>query len=304
MELSRFGFWTSFESASLAEAVQVAQRVESLGYGTLWMSMSLRRDLLVTASHLLSNTQDLIVATGIQATFDRLPSTMAAGQRTLYELSAGRFLLGLGVSHPVVVHELYGLEYGPPLATMRAYLDAMDQALNPAAVLGDEVPHLTDGVTPERPPRVLAALGPRMLALSGERADGAHPYFMPPEHTHEARQILGPDAWLCPEVKVVLDEDPSRARAAARAMGAPNIGLENYRKAWRRFGFADADFADGGSDRLIDATVAWGSQASVERFIQRHFDAGATQVCLHFVATGDDFGTIPWKAVEALAAGR
>ena len=301
MELSRLGFWTSFEGASLEEAVQVAQRVEALGYGTLWMSMSLRRDLLVTASHLLANTQDLIIGTAIQATFDRLPSTMVAGQRTLHELSGGRFLLGLGVSHPVVVDELHGLEYGPPLTTMRAYLDAMDRGLDIAAVFGGAIPTSRDASVRSSPPRVLAALGPKMMALSGERADGAHPYFMPPEHTHEARQILGPDAWLCPEVKVVLDEDPSRARAAARSIGAPNISLENYRKSWRRFGFTDADFADGGSDRLIDSTVAWGSQASVEAFIQRHFDAGATHVCLHFVATGDDFGTIPWEAVEALA---
>ena len=304
MELSRLGLWTTFEGASLAEAVQVAQRVESLGYGTLWMSMSLRRDLLVTASHLLANTQDLIIATGIQATFDRRPSTMVQGQRTLDELYGGRFLLGLGVSHPVIVNELHGLEYGPPLTTMRAYLNAMDQGLNPASVLGEEISGITTAVTRDRPLRVLAALGPKMLALSAERADGAHPYFMPPEHTHEARQILGPDKWLCPEVKVVLDEDPSRARAAARMAGAPNIKLENYRKAWRRFGFTDADFADGGSDRLIDATVAWGSQASVERFIQRHFNAGATQVCLHFVAAGHEFGTIPWEAVEAMAPGR
>ena len=200
--------------------MQVAQRVEALGYGTLWMSMSLRRDLLVTASHLLANTHDLIIATAIQATFDRLPSTMAAGQRTLHELFGGRFLLGLGVSHPVIVDELHGLKYGPPLATMRAYLDAMDRGLNPASVLGGKIPTGSASETPHRLPRVLAALGPKMLALSGERADGAHPYFMPPEHTHEARQILGPDAWLCPEVKVVLDEDPSRARAAARSIGA------------------------------------------------------------------------------------
>ncbi|MDE0511897.1 MAG: TIGR03620 family F420-dependent LLM class oxidoreductase [Gammaproteobacteria bacterium] len=301
MDLSRLGFWTTFEGSSLDEAVQVAQRVEALGYGTLWMSMSLRRDLLVTAAHLLANTTDLIVGTAIQATFDRLPSTMVAGQRTLDELSGGRFLLGLGVSHPVVVEKLHGLEYGPPLKTMRAYLDAMDRDLNPAAVFGSDVPAAKTDAPPGRPPRVLAALGPKMLALSGERADGTQPYFMPPEHTREAREILGPDAWLCPEVKVVLEEDPSRAREAARLAGAPNIKLENYHNAWKRFGFTDSDFSDGGSDRLIDATIAWGNQTRVENFIQRHFDAGATQVCLHFVATGDDFGTIPWNAVEALA---
>ena len=304
MKLSRLGFWTSFEAASLPEAVQVAQRVESLGYGALWMSMSLRRDLLVTASNLLASTQDLIVATGIQATFDRLPSAMAAGQRTLDELSGGRFLLGLGLSHSPIVEGVHGLEYGPPLATMRAYLDAMDRGLDLTAVLGKQVPAGMASATPDRLPRVLAALGPKMLALSGERADGAHPYFMPPEHTHEARRILGPDAWLCPEVKVVLDADASSARAAARAIGAPNIGLENYQKAWRRLGFEDSDFADGGSDRLIDATVAWGSQSDVERFIQRHVDAGANHVCLHFVGTGGELGAIPWKAVEALAPGR
>ncbi|MDE2930658.1 MAG: TIGR03620 family F420-dependent LLM class oxidoreductase [Chloroflexota bacterium] len=300
MELSKRGFFTSFEGATLDEAVSTAQRVESLGYGVLWMSMSLRRDLLVTASHLLANTENLVVGTAIQATFDRLPSTMVSGQRTLDEMSGGRFLLGLGVSHPVIVDELYGLEYGPPLTTMRNYLDAMDRVPGVEALLGDKVKNL-GGQNTNRLPRVLAALGPKMMALSGERADGAHPYFMPPEHTEEARGILGPDPWLVPEVKVVLDEDPSRARAAARKIGRANIGLPNYQKSWKRFGFTDEDFADRGSDRLIDATVAWGSHADVEAFIQRHVDAGANQVCLHFVASGESFGQIPWDAVEALA---
>ena len=149
--------------------------------------------------------------------------------------------------------------------------------------------------------RVLAALGPKMLALARDRAMGAHPYFMPPEHTRRAREILGPDRWLCPEVKVVLETDPARARAAARAAGAINIALPNYQREWRQSGFADADFANGGSDRLIDATIAWGDAAAIRKYLDRHFAAGATQVCIHAVGAGGPMSGPNWDVLEALA---
>jgi probable F420-dependent oxidoreductase len=143
-----------------------------------------------------------------------------------------------------------------------------------------------------------------MLALARDRAQGAHPYFMPPEHTLRAREILGPDRWLCPEVKVVLETDPVRARAAARAAGAMNITLPNYQREWRQLGFGDADFAAGGSDRLIDATIAWGDVAAIRQYLDRHLEAGATQVCIHPIAAGGVLAGPNWEILEALAPAR
>ncbi len=305
MELGRFGVWASLEGLELPAAIEAAQRIESLGYSALWHPMAMRRDLLLIASSLLVNTERLIVATGIIPIFEREASVMAAGHRTLDEQSGGRFLLGLGVSHPPIVEGVHGLVYGPPLSAMREYLEKMDRGLDFSALTGVAVDPATAAAPPVQtgPPRVLAALGPKMLALSRDRAQGAHPYFMPPEHTREAREILGPDAWLCPEVKVVLETEPSRARAVAREVGAVNITLENYQKTWRKYGFVDADFADGGSDRLIDATVGWGKQAQVEAFLQSHLDAGATQVCIQFVHPEGPSAGLHWEAIEALAPG-
>ena len=215
-----------------------------------------------------------MVATGIATIYERAPLIMAAAQRALGEQSGDRFLLGLGVSHAMFTQPLFGRAYDPPLRAMREYLDGMDA--------GPAMPGAPAGAPLSAGPRVLAALGPKMLALARDRALGAHPYFMPPEHTARARAILGPDRWLCPEVKVVLETDPARARALARAAGAVNITLPNYQRAWREFlGFDDADFANGGSDRLIDATIAWGDASAIRKHLDRHFAAGATQVCIH-----------------------
>jgi len=296
MQLGPYAVWCSLEGLPLAEVAEAARRVESLGYSALWQPMGMRRDLMVSASLQLAGTERLVIATGIATIYERAPLVMAAGLRTLREQSGNRFLLGLGVSHGAFTQSLFGREYGPPLRAMREYLDAMDGGIS-----------LTGGsaATAEPAgPRVLAALGPGMLALARDRAQGAHPYFMPPEHTRKARAILGPDRWLCPEVKVVLETDPTRARALARAAGAVNISLPNYQRTWRELGFTDADFADGGSDRLIDATVAWGDLGTVRKHLERHLEAGATQVCIHPVG-GAGFGAGPdWKILEALAPRR
>ena len=302
MELGKFGVWASFDGLDLPQAIEAAQRIERLGYSTLWHPMSMRRDLFLAVSSLLTNTERLIVATGIMPLFERVPSVMTAGQLTLDEQSGGRFLLGLGVSHPPIVEDIHGLTYGPPLTAMREYLDAMDRGLDFSALIGTpRDPAFEKAPVQTGPARVIGALGPKMLALSRDRAQGAHPYFMPPEHTKEAREILGPDALLCPEVKVVLETDPTRARAVARQVGAVNISLHNYQKTWRNYGFKDADFADGGSDRLIDATVGWGTLADIEKFLQSHLDAGATQVAVQFVNPEGPGAGIDWKAIEALA---
>jgi probable F420-dependent oxidoreductase len=301
MKLGTRGIWASLENLELPDRIDSAQRLERLGYGALWQPMAMQRDLMVVSSQILAETSDLILATGIIPIFERAPAVMAAAHRTLDEQSGGRFLLGLGVSHPPIVEQMHGLVYGPPLTSMRNYLDAMDRGpdmsifLGPEAGPGDAPPVQTG------PPRVLAALGPKMLALSRDRAQGAHPYFMPPAHTRDAREILGPDAFLCPEVKVVFETNATKARDAARAAGATNIALENYRKTWRRYGFEDADFENGGSDRLIDENVAWGNETQIEDFLQAHLDAGATQVCIHCVNPDGMGAGLDWRAVEAMA---
>ena len=305
MELGKLGVWCSLDGYPLSEAIEAAQRIEALGYPTLWHPEAFTRDPLLLCASILGGTRRLIVANGIVSIYDRVPAVMASAQRTLDEQSGGRFLLGLGVSHPVLVEGLRGLEYGPPVATMRAYLDAMDTpARFPSFGGSDEPPaEAPPPPPPPRLPRVLAALGPRMLALTRDRADGAHPYFMPPEHTRRARELLGPDRLLCPELKVVLETEPSKARELARAAGFPNITLPNYQRTWRELGYDDADFADGGSDRFIDATVAWGNVSAVERMIQAHLDAGASHVCIQLVNPAGRGAGLFWEGLEALAPG-
>jgi probable F420-dependent oxidoreductase len=286
--------WCSLESQPLARVVEAAQRIEALGYSALWQPMSLQRDAMVTASLQLAATRRLVVATGIATIYERSPLAMAAAQRTLHEQSDGRFLLGLGCSHAPFTEPLFGRAYLPPLTAVREYLERMDAGL---ALPGAP----TAQARPPALPRVLAALGPKMLALARDRARGAHPYFMPPEHTRRAREILGPERWLCPEVKVVLERDPARARSLARQAGVVNLGLPNYQRAWRGLGYAEADWATGGSDRLIDATVAWGDLEAVRAHLERHFAAGATQVCIHPVHPDGVSAGPAWEVLEALA---
>jgi len=280
MELGRLGVWIGLDSLSAAATAALARRVEAWGYTALWLPESRGRNALVHSSWLLANTDRLTVATGIANIYARDPMAMANGQRGLAERSGGRFLLGVGVSHRPMVERLRGHSYGKPVATMRAYLEAMRGAEYPAPP------------PPEPPLTIIAALGPRMLALSAEMADGAHPYNTTPEHTAEARRILGPGKLLCPEVWVLLETDPAKARPAARAALARYLQLENYVNAWRRQGFGDDELADGGSDRFVDAIVAWGGEAAIRDRIRQHWDAGADHVCIQPIgpqgASGDD----------------
>ncbi len=271
MKLGRLGVWNAMDAMSAADGAAFARRVEAWGYAALWLPESRGRNVLVHSSWLLANTARLIVAPGIANIYARDPMAMANGQRALAEQSGGRFLLGIGVSHAPSVEGLRGHNYGRPIATMRAYLEAMNAATYAAPA------------PPEKPLTILAALGPRMLALSAEMADGAHPYNVPPEHTEEARRIIGPGKLLCPEVWVLLETDPAAARAAARQALTPYLRLDNYANNWRRLGFGDADMAGGGSDRFVDANVAWGDEAAIRRRIQAHWDAGADHVCIQTI---------------------
>src|SRR6202163_45740 len=198
MRLGKLGVWAAMDTMIAAEGAAFAKRVEGWGYAALWLPESRGRNVLVHSSWLLANTTRLIVAPGIANIYARDPMAMKNGQRALAEQSGGRFLLGLGVSHVPSVEGVRGHVYGRPVATMRAYLDAMN-----AAPYGAPEPV-------EKPLTILAALGPRMLALSGEDADGAHPYNVPPEHTAEARRIMSPGTLLCPEVWVLLENDAAK----------------------------------------------------------------------------------------------
>lgn len=277
MDLGRIGVWTfALDQQPAARAQELAAELESLGYGAVWVPEAVGRDPLVGASILLSGTERLVVATGIATIYARDAMAMNAGWRTLTEAYPDRFLLGLGVSHRPMVEGLRSHEYLPPLGAMRDYLDAMDAGLYLAA------PPTTT------PQRVLAALGPKMLELARERADGAHPYLVTPEHTARARQILGEDRLLAPDQKVILETDPEAARAIARESLAVYVpGLPNYVNNLRRLGFTDDDFASPLSDRLVDAVIAWGDVETVAARVRAHHEAGADHVAVQVQPIGD-----------------
>ena len=292
MELGKLGVWVGMDGMSAAAAAAFAKRVEERGYGALWIPEGRGRNALVHCSWLLSHTQRLIVATGIANIYARDAMAMASGQRSLAEQSDGRFLLGVGVSHRPMVEGLRGHSYGRPVATMRAYLQAMREA-----------PYAAPG-PPEKPLTVVAALGPRMMALSGELADGAHPYNTTPEHTAQARTILGRGKLLCPEVWVLLETDRTRARSAARQALSRYLQLENYVNGWRRQGFGDDDLAGGGSDRFLDAMVAWGDEGAIRTRIQQHWDAGADHVCIQSISPQGSREPTDERVLDLLAPSR
>lgn len=277
LQLGSTGVWTTrLEPLPAARAQEIAAELEELGFGALWVGEALGREALTHTGLLLAGTRRIVIATGIANIYGRDPVTMASGQKTLAEAYPNRFLLGLGVSHVPLVEQLRGHRYEKPVATMRAYLEAMDQAPYRAAP------------PPSKPPRVLAALGPKMLRLAAERADGAHPYNTTPQHTAQAREVLGAEPLLCPEQAVILETNPAKARAVARNFLAIYLTLPNYTNNFLRLGFAESDFANGGSDRLIDAVIAWGDMKTVLSRIDQHRSAGADHVCIQVLTENQD----------------
>jgi len=269
MDIGRVGIWTfSLELQPAARAQEAASEIESLGYRALWIPEALGREAFTHAGLLLAGTRRLIVATGIANIWARDAMTMAAGEKTLDEAHPGRFLLGIGVSHAPLVEAVRGHRYEKPLSFMRRYLDAMDAAPFLAAPPS----------TPTR--RVIGALAPKMLALAAERTAGAHPYFVPPEHTARAQEIMGRGPLLAPEQALVLETDPTKARAIARMHMATYLGLPNYVRNLHSLGFGDDDVRDGGSDRLVDAIVAWGDTDALLARVRAHLAAGADHVCV------------------------
>jgi probable F420-dependent oxidoreductase len=269
MKLGNLGVWAPTDGLTAPAAAEFALRVERWGYSALWIPEAFGRNVLVHAGWLLAATRRLIVASGIANVYARDALAMRGAQLALAEQSQGRFLLGLGVSHAKMVESVRGHQYDPkPVSYMRAYLERMLAA-----------PY-TAQAPPDAPPVVLAALGPKMLELAAELTMGAHPYCVTPEHTATARAILGPGKWLCPEQKVLLVSDPATARGIARQALGFYLAAPNYANNLKRLGFTDADLAAGGSDRLVDALVAWGPIEAIRARIQAHWDAGADHVCI------------------------
>jgi len=288
MDLGRVGLWTfQLDLQPAAAAREAAAELDELGYGALWLPEAVGREPFVNSTLLLSSTQRIVVATGIASIWARDAMTMVAGQMALAEAFPGRFLLGLGVSHQPMVDYVRGHTYDKPLTKMRAYLEAMDKVIYMAPRPAEE------------PRRVLAALGPKMLELAAAQALGAHPYFVPVEHTAFAREVLGDGPMLCPEQAVVLSTDPDEARAAARLHMATYLTLPNYTNNLRRLGWGDDDLGDGGSDKLVDAIVAWGDEAAIVARVQAHLDAGADHVCVQVLR--NDATALPMEDWRALA---
>ncbi len=286
-EIGRRGVWIFPDAPSGREVATFAQAAESLGYDALWYPEAVGFESFSFAGFVLSETDRLCAASGIANIYARDAVAAIAGHDTLNHFYSDRFVLGLGVSHVPLVEDVRGHVYAKPVATMRAYLDAMDRA-----ELG--IPKVERNV-------VLAALGPRMLALAAARTRGAHPYNVTPEHTARAREIVGPDAWLCVEQKVCLTRDASRARDVAAQTLALYMPLTNYRNNWLSLGFGEDELGERGSDRFLDAMVAWGSAEAVRGRLRAHFDAGASHVCIQ--PLDPEGSTAPDRnALEALAA--
>jgi probable F420-dependent oxidoreductase len=290
MPLGRLGVWASMDGMTAAAVAGFAERVEGWGYGAVWVPESRGRNVLVTASWLLANTKTLTVATGIANIYARDAQASAAGQLALAEQSGGRFLLGLGVSHVPLVEGLRGHTYGKPVETMRGYLEAMRRASYAAPPPA------------ETPKTVIAALGPKMLALASSHADGAHPYLVSPAHTREARRILGAGKLLCPEQTVLAESDPARARRIGRAWLGRYLELVNYRENLLRQGFAASDLAGGGSDRLVDAVIAWGDGPAIRRRVDEHWAAGADHVCIQALNPDEATPALPDERLLAAVA--
>jgi probable F420-dependent oxidoreductase len=275
--IGRVGVWLGSIALEPAREERAAvARLEELGYGTAWFGEGpTNREALSHAALLLGASKRIMIATGIANIWARDAAAAINGANTLNEACEERFLLGLGVSHAPSVNSR-GHEYAKPLTAMRGYLEAIDE-------------HSYTAPTPAHPsPVVLAALRPKMLELARQRTAGAHPYFVPPAHTAKARAILGPRSLLAPEQVVVLETGAARARDLGRRHMASYLRLPNYVNNLRTLGYQDADFADGGSDRLVDAIVAWGAEDAIAQRVREHLDAGADHVAIQAYAENAD----------------
>ena len=285
-DLGPVGIWQGVLDTHPAGVVrEVVAELDEAGWPTLWIPETVSRDPFVSAAIMLEATTNMQIATGIASIWARDPMTTANASLTLNEAYDGRFVLGLGVSHHTLTEWVRKHDYSKPLTKMREYLERMDSSM-------------FRGVQPERPTmRLLAALGPKMLELSASAADGAHPYFVPVEHTEIARTAIGPDAYLATEQMVVLETDPSVAREIARAHMAVYLGLPNYANNLMRLGYTEEEITNA-DDRVVDAIVAWGTLDDVLDRVKAHHDAGANHVCVQVLEA--DRTAVPldaWRAI-------
>jgi len=286
MAIGKWGVWFAPNRMPMDEIGRLAETVESHGYDTLWYPESVAYEAMALGGFYLSRTKKLTVASGIASIYARDAAAAMQGHNTLNALYDERFILGLGVSHVPMVERVRGHKYGKPVTTMRTYLESM----------------FATPVQVEAAERrvVLAALGPKMLALSAELADGALPYNVTPEHTALARDILGPGKPLYVEQKICLTEDASVAREVAAQQLGMYLAMPNYRNCWLSLGFTEDELSGKGSARFLDAMVAWGNEDSIRARLQAHFDAGADHVAIQpFDARG---GSSPsWQTLAVFA---
>jgi probable F420-dependent oxidoreductase len=285
VDLAGVGVWSGElrRHGDDAEVADAAAELDELGYSAVWIPGGDPDGAFNALSRLTRATRNTTVASGILSIWAHDPEYVAAERSELNDASEGRFFLGLGVSHAAIVDREQEGRYRRPLTAMRAYLDSLDAAAPP--MLPDQ--------------RVLAALGPKMLDLARDRARGAHPYLVPVEHTRGARERLGAGPLLAPEQGVVLERDADRARTVARAHLERYLQLPNYTDNLRRHDFGDRDFEGGGSDRLVDALVAWGDEQAVLERVEAHREAGADHVCVQVLT--DRPGALPREEWRRLA---
>jgi len=274
-----------------AELVAYARRLEELGYPALWLPDLLGREIFVTAGFVLAQTTQLRVATGIANVYGRDALSTAQAARTLSELHGGRFILGLGVSHPQVA-EMRGHRWLPPVEKLRTTLEEIAAA------------RVRSPEPAKAAPIYIAAHGPGLLRLAAARADGANTYLMPPEHTRQAREILGPDKALNVVLPCCLCDDEEQARRVGRRALSIYVKLPAYQRQWTRLGFGPEDFADAASDRLVHSLVAWGDAGAIRGRIASHVEAGASEIVI--VSYDPELrGAAPhWELLEALAPDR
>jgi probable F420-dependent oxidoreductase len=289
MELRGIGVWSGeLRYGDVDEKRDAAAELEGLGYTAVWIP-DVGGDVFGALRDLLGATTTIVAATGILNLWMHNAAEVGQGFAHLDAEYPDRTLLGIGVSHSLLIEQTHPGAYAKPLAVTRNYLDELDAA-SPAVPIGR---------------RVLAALGPKMLELSRDRAAGAHPYLVTPEHTQTARETLGDGPMLLPEQHVVLETDAAKARSVAREGLSVYLQLPNYVNNWRRLGFTEDDFADGGSDRLIDHIVVWGDEATIAARVQAHFDAGADHVCVQAYtgAERSDFPRAEWRSLAPALVG-
>jgi probable F420-dependent oxidoreductase len=289
MDLTGIGIWSGeLRYGDEGDKREAVAELEELGYTAAWIP-DVGGDVFGALRDLLAATSTIVAATGILNLWMHTAAHVGEGFAALEADFPGRTLLGIGVSHHLLIDNTHPGEYAKPLAKTRAYLDELD-AVQP---------------TVPRDRRVLAALGPKMLGLARDRAAGAHPYLVTPEHTATARAELGDGPLLAPEQHVVLETDPEKARAVAREGLSVYLQLPNYVNNWRRLGFGEDDFADGGSDALIDHIVVWGDEATIVTRVQAHLDAGADHVCVQAYTGSErtDFPRAEWRALAPALVG-